>query len=57
MPRLFSLSYKKIHLADAISQTALNDRYRPLSISAATRRSKPVEVAQSLTESPEKVNS
>ncbi|ABX62283.1 predicted protein [Brucella pinnipedialis M163/99/10] len=57
MPRLFSLSYKKIHLADAINQTALNDRYRPLSISAATRRSKPVEVAQSLTESPEKVNS
>jgi len=56
VPRLFSLSYKKFHLADAINQTALNDRYRPLSISADTRHSKPVEVAQSLTESPEKVN-
>jgi hypothetical protein len=57
VPRLFSLSYKNFHLADAINQTALNDRYRPLSISADTRHSKPVEVAQSLTESPEKVNS
>ncbi|OYR15737.1 hypothetical protein CEV33_0250 [Brucella grignonensis] len=57
MPRLFSLSYIKIHLADAINQTALFDRSRPLTISARTDHSKPIEVAQSLTESPEKVNS